>query len=269
MMKRIFLPVIAAVALASCSDISEDERFIPIDSVSAQRAVLLEEFTGQNCPNCPKAHKEIETLLAQYGDALIPVSIHAGDFGISCTARRPGLMQPEGDTFNDRYGIDEWPKGVVNGRGGAGNYDEWSDAIRTEASRETSLAIELTADIPAATPGIIDISCKMKPSADLTGTLYIWITEDHIIARQLDRELGTIDDYEHNHVYRASATAIEGDPVSLKSHIHTTADYSIEVRDTDKEQWNPANLSVVAFVREPDGSVAQAARTGVTVPAAE
>lgn len=269
MMKRIFLPVIAAVALASCSDISEDERFIPIDSVAPQRAVLLEEFTGQNCPNCPSAHKEIETLLSQYGDALIPVSIHAGDFGISCTARRPGLMQPEGDTFNNRYGIDEWPKGVVNGRGGAMNFDEWSDAIRAEAARETTLGMELSAEIAPGDPATISITGTLMPAADLAGRLYVWITEDHIIARQLDKELGTIADYEHNHVYRASATAVEGDAVSLRSHVHTTLDYTVEVRATEKETWNTANLSVVAFVREPAGGVAQATRVHVTPATAE
>ena len=267
-MKRIFLPALTAVALAACSDISDDERFIPIEGVEPQRAVLLEEFTGQNCPNCPAAHKEIETLTAQYGDAIVPVSIHAGSFGISSTARRPGLMQPEGDTFNDRYGIDEWPKGVVNGRGGATNHDEWSDAVRREMTRNAPLTIELSAAITPDTPGSISITCTLKPSDDLDGELFVWVTEDHIIARQLDKELGTIADYEHNHVYRASATAIEGDAISLRAHVHTTLNFTTELRATEKETWNTANLSIVAFVREPDGGVAQAARVPVAVATA-
>lgn len=266
MMKKFFLPILTAIAatLGACTDIGEDERFIPVEGVTQRRAVLLEEFTGQNCPNCPSAHKEIETLLTQYPDALIPVSIHAGDFGISCTARRPGLMQPEGDAYNDRYGIDEWPKGVVNGRGGARNFDEWSDAVRDELSRDTPLGIELSATIATASPTTIAVDCTLQPATDLTGTLYVWVLEDGIVARQVDRELGVISDYVHNHVYRATVNGVDGENTTLTAHVHKSLAYTVEIRDTEKEKWVPENLSVVAFVRATDGSVTQAAKCHVS-----
>lgn len=265
MIKKFFLPIMAAAAFAACSDIADDDRFIVIDGVEQRRTVLIEEFTGQNCPNCPTAHKEIETLVGQYPDALIAVSIHAGDFGISSTARRPGLMQPEGNIYNNRYGIDEWPKGVVNGRGGARNFDEWSDAVRDELKRETPLGIDIAAQASADTPATITVDCSLLSTADLAGTLHIWIVESGIVARQVDKDLGLITDYVHDHVYRAAVNGVDGEALALKAHISSQLQHSIAARATDSETWNIDNLSVVAFVRLPDGSVAQAAQCKVAI----
>lgn len=270
MTKKLLLPLIlGASALFSCSDITEDDRFIKVDSVTPQRAVLLEEFTGQDCRNCPTAHRELAMLIEQYPDNLIPVSIHAGDFGVSCATRRPGiigLMQPEGKKYNDRYGIDEWPKGVIDGQGEPLNFDKWSDALRVALTRPASLNIDIAASIAEATPDVIDIKCELKPTADLNGTLYIWVLEDCIVAYQIDNG-EVIRDYVHNHVYRAAANGVEGQTVSLKANIHSTLECSTAVRATEKETWNTSNLSIVAFVREADGSVAQTARCHVALPA--
>lgn len=262
MIKNLFLSLCIATAFVSCSDIDEADRFIPIESVTPMRGVLLEDFTGQNCVNCPAAHKEIDALVKQYPDALIPVSIHAGDFGISSTARRPGLMQPEGNSFNDRYGIKEWPKGVVDGKRGPLNPGEWSDAVREELKHDATIAIDLSATTDAA-EGIIKVECLLRPTDNISGTLYVWVIEDGIVARQLDKDAGLISDYVHNHVYRASVNGVDGENVNLQSGIHKTIEYTFPLRDTEKEKWVPENLSVVTFIRTPDGSVAQATRCKV------
>lgn len=272
MKNKIFLPILSAFLLlvtASCSDISEKERFIPIDSVAPQRAVLLEDFTGQNCVNCPAAHGVIDALVAQYGDKVIPVSIHAGDFAISSTARRPGLGQPEGDVYNDRYGIDEWPKGVVNGNSGPLNPDQWSDAVRNVIGLPSPVAIELEASVSGEAPGEIAVNCLLRPSSDLQGTLMVWVLEDGIVARQRDIELGLIEDYVHNNVFRAPVNGVDGESVALQASVHKTLTYTLPVRATEKETWNIENLSIVAFVRQADGAVAQAARCKVIPAGAE
>jgi hypothetical protein len=51
-----------------------------VDVTSQQRQVLIEEFTGVRCVQCPAGAAEIETLLALHGDQLVAVAIHAGDF---------------------------------------------------------------------------------------------------------------------------------------------------------------------------------------------
>ncbi len=246
---------------ASCDDIDINDRYVAVDSVEAQRAVLIEDFTGQDCVNCPAAHDIVARLVEQYGEAVIPVSIHAGDFGIPVDNKRyTGLMTPEGNTYNDAWQINEWPKGVVNRSGeGAINPDEWADAVRKAVEQTSPLEIELTA---TSDGNVVDIAVMLSPDENVSGKLQVWITEDGIVARQRDINLGLIREYVHNHVYRASVNGVGGEAVSLTAMIHSTYNYSIPVRSTETEVWNPSNLSAVAFVYN-NGGVLQAARVKV------
>ena len=71
--------VLLGGALSSCSDLDEQERFVYIKPADAARKVLIEDFTGQRCPNCPKATDEIHHLQETYGeDNIIAVGIHSG-----------------------------------------------------------------------------------------------------------------------------------------------------------------------------------------------
>ena len=48
-------------------------------STAQLRNVLIEDFTGHRCKNCPKASKEIEALVDAFGaDRIIGLAIHAG-----------------------------------------------------------------------------------------------------------------------------------------------------------------------------------------------
>ena len=51
--------------LTACSHIDEDDRLIYVKPAEVSRRVLLEDFTGQRCVNCPKANDEIKALQEQ------------------------------------------------------------------------------------------------------------------------------------------------------------------------------------------------------------
>jgi len=44
------------------------------------KQILIEEFTGHECGNCPRGDEQIELIKSLYCDHVIPVSIHAGFF---------------------------------------------------------------------------------------------------------------------------------------------------------------------------------------------
>ena len=77
--------------LVGCDRISEDERLIYEKPEPAQRVVLLEDFTGQRCTNCPKATEVIAQLQETYGDALVAVGIHGGPLAFAGNAKVIGL----------------------------------------------------------------------------------------------------------------------------------------------------------------------------------
>ena len=68
--------LLATLLMQACGDIAEEDRLIYVKPAAVERSVLIEDFTGQRCVNCPNAADEIAKLHEQYGDAIIAVSIH-------------------------------------------------------------------------------------------------------------------------------------------------------------------------------------------------
>ncbi len=263
-LKYLFLSLITAATFTACDEVDINERFIDIGPATVARAVLLEDYTGQNCSNCPTAHDQIDLLVEQYGDNIIPVSIHAGGLAIpmqytNYTTGYIGLMTAEGSEYDTKYNtLKSWPTGTVN-RGNALLNTAWASAVRDAIAQESPLQIKVAAEV---SNGTINITTTLEPIENTTGSLQLWITEDGIVARQR-LENGTTDlEYVHNHVFRAAVNGTWGEEIALTSGIHSEQKHSIEVRYTDKEHWDVNNLSVVAFYYN-EGGVLQAARTKV------
>ena len=102
---RHILPLAAAaVLLNACNDTpAPDERYIPQGSVEINSKVLIEEFTGQLCVNCPTAHAEMKRFAEMFGhENIISVSIH-GNSGAQMAIPAPaGLGTEEGAEYNRR-----------------------------------------------------------------------------------------------------------------------------------------------------------------------
>ena len=99
-MKKINLIVTLAIllcAFVSCDKIegpyiTPDEsvetnvEFPDIDPNNVFRKVLIEEYTGHRCTNCPDGHRELASLHERYGDTLVAIGIHAGTFALPAAA---------------------------------------------------------------------------------------------------------------------------------------------------------------------------------------
>ena len=179
-------------SLTSC-DIASDDRFILEDKVVPQRNVLLMDFTGQGCINCPNAHDVMSELSKQYNTDgktnLITVSIHAGAQAMSVdrtdfSADRIGLMIAEGQEMNDAFSINAWPTGAVdhiNGKDNALLYAEWPAAVRTAFEKPTDINIEATATL---TDDRIEVSTNVHSTSDQDIALQVWVIENGIKASQ-------------------------------------------------------------------------------------
>lgn len=263
---KYLLFALPALGFTACDNIDADDRFIETEPVIPGRTVLLEDFTGQNCRNCPDAHKEIELIKEQHGDNVIAVSVHAGGFGISVNSTNfetdyVGLMQPEGDEYDSRYNtLQTWPAGTVN-RGSTLNSDSWATAVRNALSTEAEIAIDIEA-APSADKSTIEITSTLRPSANLKGRYQLWMTEDNIVARQRDGSK-LIRDYVHNHVFRGAINGTWGEEMTLTSGVHSTLSHSVALRNNEKERWDVNNLTVVAFFYDETG-VLQAAKAKIS-----
>ncbi|MBQ4520336.1 MAG: Omp28 family outer membrane lipoprotein [Bacteroidaceae bacterium] len=242
----IYIIGIAATLFTACENISEDERFLDVEGVTAKRVVLLEDYTGQACVNCPEAHKEAAVLHEEYHDNLIVVAIHGGPQALPLPV---GLKQPEGDEYVTAFGVKSYPIGQVNRRGGLKDYPSWGAAVYDELQRESCLEMSVSSTL--AEDGKLKIETSLMPLQNLEGHLQLWLVEDSIKALQVSLQGGN-PQYVHNHVFRGAINGTWGEEVSLALGEQKVLEYNDIVLDA---AWKPENVSVVAFVYNDDGVV--------------
>lgn len=239
-MKRLFYLFILIPVLISCENIAFKDRYIEEDDILITRNVLLEEFTGQLCTNCPDAHRVIENMEAQYGENLIVVSIHAGkgQFGIPYPY---GLMQEEGEEYAQYWGVYSYPAGVVDRTGSVIGYKDFADAVRKEMGKTTTLELSLEAQLSEDGKNIEVFTTMVSPTS-LNGKLQLWVIESNIVDFQIDNGK-EIENYVHNNVFRACVNGLWGEDAPLEGNV---VDYKSSEIALD-EIWKPENLEIVGF----------------------
>lgn len=233
--------------MVACSHIDDDEQLIYVKPAPVERCVLLEDFTGQRCINCPKAAEEIEKLQEQYGeDAIIAVSIHSGPLGFHTNSRYVGLSTDVGDSYYAHWNLDFQPVGLID-RGAPAEYTAWNTLIREELQK--TAPVEISLDL-SCEDGVLSIYTMIKGvDGDTQGKLQLWIVEDNVTAFQLMPD-GTRDNaYNHMHVFRAAVNGDWGEDITVKEGY----DFDIDHTFTISDEWNIENLSVVAFVYNNSG----------------
>lgn len=237
-LKKIFALGMLATALVACDNIDENERLIPVTPQENlnQKNILIEDFTGMNCVNCPSAAAQIKQLQAAYEGRIVPVAIHpeiTGFFG--------PLANELGTTYAEHFGIQSLPKGMVD-RQAPEDFDNWATTVanRTLASvPEMGIAVE--ADY-AETGRTLEVSVSCVANESVAGNLQVWITESNIIGFQLT-DKGMNQQYTHNHVLRAAMNGTWGEAVVVsETPVSKTYSYAIP------NEWNAENLAIVAFV---------------------
>lgn len=262
-MKKVFSIITTLTfiaALTACNDIKPEDRYIELPPVEAQRVVLLEEFTGQNCVNCPDAHKVIESLLEQYPENLIAVSFHGGPLAINVNKRAYGLANDESEQYWEMAGKPDLPAAIVNRTGGTQTSDKWANAIRSIINKPSVIEMELTADYDAADKSI-KIAAKISPNQNMDANLQLWVVEDSLVRRQTLPTGKTDPEYVHNNVFRAAVNTVTGETIRLITREPQTREYVVKMSD----EWEtPENLKIVAFVTGASG-VEQAVKAPVKV----
>lgn len=256
------LLLILPAALAACNDIDEENRFTgPVD-VEAKKNVLIEDFTGQDCVNCPYAADAIHSLQDLYtSNRVVAVSIHGGSLSISEDDQYvTGLATPQGNDYTTHWGVRSFPKGMVDRTGGLLDYEMWSAQVISRFAVEPKVEIEAEQVSFDAGTRTVTLKAAVKAHTAVSGTLNVWLTESHVIAIQA-MPTGTYNyDYEHNHVFRRALSAAYGDPLTLDEEETQTKEYTYTL---ERDSWNADNLSLVIFFENGTDGVMQVIDTPV------
>lgn len=232
--------------LVGCDHISEDERLIYEKPEPAQRVVLLEDFTGQRCPNCPLATQVIEQLQETFGNSIVAVGIHGGPLAFAGNTSIVGLKTAAGDEYYNHWNLEYQPVGLVN-RHAPINYPEWVDVVKEELAKPAPLHLSGMWFIE---DDVMTIQLLAKGTdGTVTGKLQVWLLEDGIKTLQLMPNGTANQEYIHNHVFRTAVNGTWGEDFSIKEGetIERAMTQSLE------PTWNKEQLSIVAFVYNASG----------------
>ena len=249
---------LAVVNVVERDTISAPDTISPLDPFTPQgRHVLIEDFTGQNCVNCPNATDLIAQLQDMHGhDRIIAVGIHSGPLGVKPSKSPEGLATDLGDTYYNYWQIEMQPYGVINRSDGPLSTDWWTAKVNWDLSDEQpdpSLNIWLKASV--GDDRKLNIETTLAAFGHAAGKLQLWIVEDGITAFQKMPDGTTKKDYTHNHVLRDAVNGTWGEELKMEGGELKTVNHSYAI----PQAWHIDNLNVVAFVYN-DEKVIQATR---------
>ena len=226
---------------------------IPDDTTAKyQKNVLLEDFTGHKCVNCPAAHETGHDLTDIYGEErLIIVAIHAGFYATPAGSPFDYDFRTEAGTeYASAFGVQGYPMGLIDRINDGGNYlldvNKWGTVVDEQIREELQIGLKIT----TTTSGNKisgDVKIEFLNDINEATKLQLWVLEDNIIKAQLTPE-GDVEDYVHNHVLRGDINGLWGEELPNDSYaaedIETMSFSDFQIGD----DWVMEELSVVAFV---------------------
>lgn len=266
--KNIFLGVATAamaMAAASCSNIDEGDRLIYVKPAEVGRAILIEDFTGQRCINCPTGTEIINGIVDTYGeDNVIAVGIHSGPLGFAGNSKTVGLMTDTGNEYYTRWDKENkmgQPWVIFNRKTSPdSHYNNWAAMVSTIISEKANLSVKIANAYDAATRTLTTTVGADGVNGTVNGKLQVWIVEDGVKALQMMPDGSANKEYIHNHVFRAAVNGTWGEDVTVKEGETTTKQYQYVL----PEAWDADKIAVVAFVYN-DGGVENVAKKHLVV----
>ena len=227
---------------------------------TTSKHVLLEDYTGVRCNNCPAAGEIALGLQKQYGHSVVVLGVHAG---FNAKPLYPGdgytdFTTTDGDAWYNFFGFIDNPIGTVNRKLNGGVYgiypSDWTDAVTTSLQEEAAVAMASNVEYDAATRNLkVDITSKALVELPDTYSLTVCIMEDSIVARQLlpSTEGGINENFVHRHVFRKTMNGTWGEELNttaLAPEDQIKKSYSV----TLDEAYNDNQCYIVAYVANSD-----------------
>ncbi len=220
------------------------------------RRILLEDFTGHLCGNCPQGHEKIFALKSVYCDHLIPISIHSGN--LTEVLNDTGMysynwVTPAADSIREEFQVNSKPQGLVNRSGYDGSrvlsVSKWDAALDAQWQKPVEAELLIESQFNQA-EGTVNATVEMDFFVGFNEpvSLSLYVIEDSIVKWQKNyfTDPSDIEFYMHRHVFRASVGGVFGkkiaDEVSAGAHFSRSFSFTLH------PDWNPSHISLVAFV---------------------
>ena len=279
MKKIVSLSASCMLLLASCTEkdvlidfgLKEgitDTTYVAATEAAQARNVLIEEFTGASCTNCPAGHDVVKNLIAANPDRIVALAYHTLDGG--------GIFQPidkkgvkslydfrteEATQIgkNIYEGLQSIPTaGIDRAKVGTSlliSRPQWASETNKRLLVAPMANMYLTSTYSAADKKV-KVNVKVVYTSDVTSknSINLGVVESKIVDAQEFSDRIEVN-YEHNHIFRKALTPYNGYPV-LDSITTKKAGrvYEFNYVFTPDEKWNLDNCYVIAYVNNTTGT---------------
>ena len=214
-MKKLFsIFAMAALMLASagCDKIDINNTHKPYTPIGGNKTVLIKDFTGARCVNCPAAAETAHELQHRLGeDRIFILSVHAGGLA-QPVGQFPDFLTEEGTAwYNDNASNPLFSVDHVALTDGNTLYVEQIDTPVADALAEPQSFDITVENIYDESSRKLDVKSDVKAVADYEGQLYVsyCLVEDSIVGWQITPE-GLNREYVFRNVFRGTVNGYEG-----------------------------------------------------------
>ena len=257
--------MMVVLAMGSCDKLKEPYFTEPIvkesDTIALEAAdtlnfdgkvvVLLEDYTGVKCVNCPAAAEIASNLQTQYGEHLIVMGVHPKSALQNPAGGFPDFRTDDGHEWNTYFNVSAYPTGMVN-RQATLSSSEWNAAVGDLIGNDAPVRLIVKSEYDDATREL-KLSIHSKFLQDVASDdvrLTVCMMENNIIGKQVT-PAGVDTAYVHRHVFRGTADGLTwGRVLSSAESIAEGANFITNMKFNVSEDYNADEFYIVAFVSD-------------------
>ncbi|HZK08356.1 MAG TPA: Omp28-related outer membrane protein [Bacteroidales bacterium] len=285
MTRKFFFTIVLAFAIGSfgwmsCEKIDEpikvvDHKIYPEnpddtlffkDSISTTlRQVLLEEFTGHRCVNCPEASLMVHQLAASLDHRLIIYNVHSGNFAEPQlnTCFNTDFRSTVGNKLNLDFGIWAYPSAMIDRVKKQGMYTilkgDWEGMVTDELAKPNVANLKLVSTwFPKLSTVTIAVETEFLVETVGEYRLAVYLVEDSIISPQLNNkpQIGadTLMNYVHHNVLRDAINGTYGEYVTESTGLVSGEIYTKRYNYTVNPDWNIEHCNLIAYLGKYDAT---------------
>lgn len=229
-------------------------------NTNTNQFVLIEDYTGHTCTNCPAAAVEAKSIEDANGGKVIVMSVHAS---VSGGFQEPSLPElpidhrtVDGDAYAVAMNIVFNPAGTINRTIENSNYyafaSDWNTRTNAELTKSPDFNIQVAFNYFSQTNGLF-LHTETEVLSDVVGdyNLISFLVRDTLIAPQ--EGIGVFyEEYDHHSVLTDNINGTWGTPIitggtSAGTKIYNNYTYSVPTTDSS---FAISNLSVITVVTD-------------------
>lgn len=235
------------------------------------KKVLVEDYTGHTCGNCPRAAETATTLLAKYKDSVVVIAIHAGtQFAPPVPPSYPEDFRTDAGTQWDSYmgmSASGLPKGSVNRAQTPFPQPRttWDALANSLLDGPQQAKILMTSNLDTINLSLnLEVKTTFLTNLNDSASLCVVVIEDSIIGAQKDYSppagVTVVNgderpDYAFNHTLRGAVNGAWGDllvpkPITantevIKTYCHNLDPWGDNIQEKRKKLKETALVAIV------------------------